>query len=391
MLRVSVLGSTGSIGSSTLEVIQNNIDKFSIFLLSAKSNNKKILEQCQKFRPAYAHLENKESAKILKEELSKMGINTKVVWEEEKCLELISDSSVDIVVAGVVGIAGLKSVYHAINYGKRVLLANKEAYIVAGELLNLLALEKGALIFPIDSEHSAIHQCISRSDNIHKDVSKLILTGSGGPFLKTDIKMLYKITPQQAISHPIWKMGKKISVDSATLMNKGLEIIEARWLFDLTSEHIELVIHPEGIVHSLVEFKYKSTIAQFSVPDMKIPIAYGLGFPNRINSGADDLNLPNLKSLTFLEPDLKKFPCLGLAKEALNLGGTGLAMLNAVNEEAVSAFLDYKISFIQIPEIISEIMDRIHINPVKDLEAVYSADKRARKLAKSHMESLWNR
>ena len=378
MKNIVLLGCTGSIGTSTLEVIDGNPDLFSIFLLSAKTNHNKLMKQCKKFNPKYVYLEDKTSALVLKEFCLKEKITVEVILEEEKYFELISSSSVDIVVAGIVGVAGLKPVYHAINNGKRLLLANKESYVSAGEYLNSLASEKGASIFPIDSEHSAIHQCIASSSEMHGDVSEIILTGSGGPFLNTSLKKFNKITPEEAIAHPVWNMGKKISVDSATLMNKGLELIEAKWLFDMEDDCIDLVIHPEGMVHSLVEFRDKSIIAQISVPDMKSPIAYGLGFPSRINSGASRLELTSLNSLTFFEPDYDKFPCLNIADRALKAEGSAPTILNAANEVAVSAFLKGKIRFDQIPQIISFVMDKMPIKVVEDIEGIMEQDKLAR-------------
>ena len=386
MKNIVLLGCTGSIGTSTLEVIDGNPDLFSIFLLSAKTNHNKLMKQCKKFNPKYVYLEDKTSALVLKEFCLKEKITVEVILEEEKYFELISSSSVDIVVAGIVGVAGLKPVYHAINNGKRLLLANKESYVSAGEYLNSLASEKGASIFPIDSEHSAIHQCISSSSEMHGDVSEIILTGSGGPFLNTSLSKFNKITPEEAIAHPVWSMGKKISVDSATLMNKGLELIEAKWLFDIEDDSIDLVIHPEGMVHSLVEFRDKSIIAQLSVPDMKIPIAYALGFPSRIHSGAKKLVLTDIASLTFLKPNFEKFPCLNLAKETLKLGGTAPSLLNAANEEAVHAFLENRIAFNEIPEIISYVMNKVPVGAVKDLESVLEADKIARSTARKRMK-----
>ena len=268
------------------------------------------------------------------------------------------------------------------------MLANKESYVVAGELLNSLAAKHKATIFPIDSEHSAIHQCVSGRKDISKDIDKLVLTGSGGPFLNKPLKEFSDITPDDAVSHPIWTMGKKISVDSATMMNKGLEVIEAKWLFDLSGDNIDILIHPEGIIHSLVEFKDASVIAQMSVPDMKIPIAYGLGFPSRIASCSERLNLKEINKISFFVPDLKKFPCIKIAREALNIGGTALALLNAANEEAVTAFLDNKIGFPQIPQVISFVMDKNSIKNVQELDSVFEADAIGRESAINRIKKL---
>jgi len=374
-MNIAILGSTGSIGSSTLEVIRQNKKEFSINLLTAKSNHKLLLEQCKEFNPEFIYLEDEQARNILEGNVLEQKLQTCIIQSLKEFEEVIGSNETDVVVAGMVGIAGLMPVHFAIQKGKKVLLANKESYVVAGEYLNNLCKETGATIFPIDSEHSAIHQCLNNEDN-NSGLSRIILTGSGGPFLNKDIEEFPSITPEQAINHPVWKMGKKISVDSSTLMNKGLEVIEARWLFE--SENIEILIHPEGIIHSLVEFKDNSVLAQLSNPDMKIPIAYGLGYPNRINSGSDTLNLHEIKSLNFQEPDFKKFPCLKLAIDLLPIGGTSFSILNASNEECVAAFLDGRISYIQIYEIISKVLDRIEIKTVKSLQDIIESDKESR-------------
>jgi 1-deoxy-D-xylulose-5-phosphate reductoisomerase len=389
MKKIAILGSTGSIGVSTLEVIEANPGFCSVNLLAAESNTNSIFEQCQKFHPQYAYLKQDSSAKELKDKLSSKKLNTLVVNQDD-FLKIISGSEVDVVVAGIVGVAGLKSVHAAVLAGKRILLANKESYVVAGELLNNLADLNKAKIFPIDSEHSAIHQCLEGKKETNDDIKRLVLTGSGGPFLNKDIKDFVYITPEEAINHPVWSMGRKISVDSATMMNKGLEVIEAKWLFKLDHRKIDILVHPEGIVHSLVEFQDASVIAQMSVPDMKIPIAYGLGFPERIKSGASSLRLDEIGQLNFSRPDLKKFPSINIAREALISGGTASTLLNAANEEAVGAFLNNKISFIQIPEIISFVMDTIPIKTVKTLESIFEADALGRESALNRMHQLNN-
>ena len=389
MKKIAILGSTGSIGVSTLEVIEANPGFCSVNLLAAESNTNSIFEQCQKFHPQYAYLKQDSSAKELKDKLSSKKLNTLVVNQDD-FLKIISGSEVDVVVAGIVGVAGLKSVHAAVLAGKRILLANKESYVVAGELLNNLADLNKAKIFPIDSEHSAIHQCLEGKKETNDDIKRLVLTGSGGPFLNKDIKDFVYITPEEAINHPVWSMGRKISVDSATMMNKGLEVIEAKWLFKLDHKKIDILVHPEGIVHSLVEFQDASVIAQMSVPDMKIPIAYGLGFPERIKSGASSLRLDEIGQLNFSRPDLKKFPSINIAREALISGGTASTLLNAANEEAVGAFLNNKISFIQIPEIISFVMDTIPIKTVKTLESIFEADALGRESALNRMHQLNN-
>ena len=387
MKKIAILGSTGSIGNSTLNVIEANPGVFSITLLSAESNVDSIFNQIKKFKPKYVYLNDGSSSKELNSRLSSENLKTSLLNEKDY-LDTIASNDVEIVVAGVVGIAGLKSIHKAVSAGKRILLANKEAYVVAGELLNTLAELNESTIFPIDSEHSAIHQCLSGKKDTPVGVKKIILTGSGGPFLNRNLKEFIHITPEEAVRHPVWKMGKKISVDSATMMNKGLEVIEAKWLFNIDSEKIDILVHPEGIVHSLVEFEDASLLAQMSVPDMKIPIAYGLGFPERIKSNSQRLSLEKIEQLNFCKPDLKKFPSIGMSRASLDSGGTSPSLLNAANEEAVRAFLNKKIYFTQITEIISFVMDTIPIKAVKELENIFQADTLARKSALTRIKQL---
>ena len=387
MKKIAILGSTGSIGNSVLNVIEANPGVFSITLLTAESNIDSIFSQIKKFKPKYVYLNDEASSKQLNLRLSSENLKTSLLNEKDY-LDTIASDDVEIVVAGIVGIAGLKSIHKAVSSGKRVLLANKEAYVVAGELLNTLAELNESTIFPIDSEHSAIHQCLSGKKDTSGGVKKIILTGSGGPFLNRKLDEFIRITPEEAVLHPVWKMGKKISVDSATMMNKGLEVIEAKWLFKIDSEKIDILVHPEGIVHSLVEFEDASLLAQMSVPDMKIPIAYGLGFPERIRSNSQRLSLEKIEQLNFYKPDLKKFPSISMSRDSLNSGGTSPSLLNAANEEAVRAFLDKKISFTQITEIISFVMDTIPIKTVKELENIFQADALARKSALTRIHQL---
>ena len=389
MKKIAILGSTGSIGNSVLNVIEANPGVFSITLLTAESNIDSIFSQIKKFKPKYVYLNNEASSKKLNSRLSSENLKTSLLNEKDY-LDAIASDDVEIVVAGIVGIAGLKSIHKAVSSGKRVLLANKEAYVVAGELLNTLAELNESTIFPIDSEHSAIHQCLSGKKDTSGGVKKIILTGSGGPFLNRKLDEFIRITPEEAVLHPVWKMGKKISVDSATMMNKGLEVIEAKWLFKIDSEKIDILVHPEGIVHSLVEFEDASLLAQMSVPDMKIPIAYGLGFPERIRSNSQRLSLEKIEQLNFYKPDLKKFPSISMSRDSLNSGGTSPSLLNAANEEAVRAFLDKKISFTQITEIISFVMDTIPIKTVKELENVIEADVLGRESAQNRIQQLKN-
>ncbi len=387
MRNLAILGSTGSIGCSTLDVVKSNPGMFDIQLLAAKKNHPLLLKQIKLFKPNFVYLDDESSLIKLKSEIKSIDNTLEVISNEQNLLDLISSNVIDTVVAAVVGIAGLNGVEAALSSGKRVLLANKESYVVAGEYLNKICKENEGLIIPLDSEHSAIHQCLSRASQKERP-SRIILTGSGGPFLNKEKSDLVNVTKEDAINHPIWKMGKKISVDSSTLMNKGLELIEAKWLFESYTKEIEITIHPEGVVHSLVEFKDRSIIAQMGKPDMKIPIAYGLGYPNRINSNVEPLNLSELRALTFLDPDYDKFPCLGLAKEALMVGGTAPALLNAANEVAVEAFLCEEIEYLEIAKVISEVLERNEIENVDDIDLIKEVDLMARRSAEEIIKGL---
>ena len=378
MKNVAILGSTGSVGSSSLEVLRANKNEFEVKLLVANKNHESLIKQYREFRPSYIYLHDKKARQELLSTLDKSELGSSLITGEDELNHLLSSDELDIVVAAIVGIAGLNSVTNAVKSGKHILLANKESYIVAGEILNKLSNESGATIFPIDSEHSAIHQCLSGIKD-QKSISKLILTGSGGPFLDRDINTFNEITPEEAISHPVWNMGPKISVDSSTMMNKCLEIIEARWLFN--NKNIEVLIHPEGIVHSLVEFVDKSLVAQLSVPDMKIPIAYGLGYPSKIDSAASSLNFETFSNLSFRQPDFQKFPSLNLARQCIEEGGNSPIVINAVNEVSVDAFLKGKIGYLDIYNLISEILDKTDIKVVKKVEDIFEQDKQSRAMA----------
>ena len=378
MKNVAILGSTGSVGSSSLEVLRANKNEFKVKLLVANKNHESLIKQYREFRPSYIYLHDKKARQELLSTLDKSELGSSLITGEDELNHLLSSDELDIVVAAIVGIAGLNSVTNAVKSGKHILLANKESYIVAGEILNQLSNESGATIFPIDSEHSAIHQCLSGIKD-QKSISKLILTGSGGPFLDRDINTFNEITPEEAISHPVWNMGPKISVDSSTMMNKCLEIIEARWLFN--NKNIEVLIHPEGIVHSLVEFVDKSLVAQLSVPDMKIPIAYGLGYPSKIDSAASSVNFEIFSNLSFRQPDFQKFPSLNLARQCIEEGGNSSIVINAVNEVSVDAFLKGKIGYLDIYNLISEILDKTDIKVVKKVEDIFEQDKQSRAMA----------
>ena len=375
MKTLAVLGSTGSIGVSTLDVVRQNKDKFNVEALIANANYELMLDQYDEFRPRFVFLADVNARKLFLENVRNLDKNTTVLSGEDDIESVLRSDDVDTVVAAIVGFAGLKPVYDSLISGKEVLLANKESYVVAGQFLNRIAKESNSTIFPIDSEHSAIHQCLQGIEN-KQSISRIILTGSGGPFLNRDIKDFSSITPEEAVTHPVWNMGKKISVDSSTMMNKCLEIIEARWLFDI--EEVDVLIHPEGIIHSLVEFKDNSVIAQLSMPDMKIPIAHALGFPEKIYSGVEKLNLAQIGKLSFESPNLNKFPALQLAQDCLQAGGSSFTILNAANEVCVDAFLEGKISYLDIHKIISKVLDKSLITDVKEVEEFFEVDKRSR-------------
>lgn len=375
MKNLVVLGSTGSIGISTLDVVRKNKKIFKVEALIANTNYQLMIDQYEEFRPSFIYLANNEARKSFLENVRNLDKTTTVLSSEDEITSILGSEDVDIVIAAIVGFAGLKPVYNSLLNGKQVLLANKESYVVAGEFLNKIAKESNSTIFPIDSEHSAIHQCLQGIES-NESVSRLILTGSGGPFLRRDIADFASITPDEAIAHPVWSMGKKISVDSSTMMNKCLEIIEARWLFDI--KEIDVIIHPEGIIHSLVEFNDNSVIAQLSMPDMKIPIAHALGFPEKITSGVEKLNLAQIGNLSFEEPNLQKFPAIRLAEECLKEGGSSFTILNAANEVCVDAFLEGKIGYLDIHKIISKVLDKSHITDVKEVEEFFEVDKKSR-------------
>ena len=379
MKNLAILGSTGSVGKSTLEVVRRNNDKFQINLLAANKNFELMLQQMHEFEPKFIYLKDPEAQKSFIKGSKNLKLKTTLLTSEDELMDNLSSQESEIIVAAMVGVAGLKPVYHAVKNGKHILLANKESYVVAGEMLNKLSKETGSTIFPIDSEHSAIHQCLMGIED-KRSVSRIILTGSGGPFLDRDINDFDDITPEEATAHPIWKMGEKISVDSSTMMNKCLEIIEARWLFDV--KNIDVLIHPEGIVHSLVEFTDKSVIAQLSEPDMKIPIAYGLAFPERITSGSNSIDFEEFNKLSFRKPDYEKFPALGLARNCIAEGGSSFTILNAANEECVNAFLKGKIKYLDIFKIISKVLDKSSIKDVKDLNDIFESDTESRERSK---------
>ena len=381
---VTILGSTGSIGVNTLDVIARHPDRFRVFALSANSRIEELALQCEKFRPRFAALPDATCADTLRARLKAASCDTEVLAGSNALSEVAAHADTDVVMAAIVGAAGLPSSLAAARAGKTVLLANKEALVMAGRIFMNAVHVNGATLLPIDSEHNAIFQSLPRQfgDGLSKvGVNKIILTASGGPFRTRSISELQSVTPDQACAHPNWVMGRKISVDSATMMNKGLEIIEAHWLFNATAEMIEVVLHPQSIVHSMVEYLDGSVIAQLGNPDMRTPIAYGLGFPERINAGVSALDLTNAGKLEFIRMDTGRFPCVRLAYDALKLGGIAPTVLNAANEIAVEAFLSGALPFPDIPCVIEDVLGNTTITPAATLNDVLAADAAARATA----------
>lgn len=383
---LTILGSTGSIGVSTLDVIRLHPDRFSLFALTAHKNIDLVFKQCCEFKPQLAVVGTKEGAQQLQQLLQEQGLQTEVRHGEQALVEAGSAAEVTTVVAAIVGAAGLLPTLAAVKSAKTVLLANKEALVCGGHLFMSAVKEAGAELLPVDSEHNAIFQSLQGQDR--KAVSRLLLTASGGPFLRTPKEQLDKVTPDQACSHPNWSMGAKISVDSSTMMNKGLEVIEARWLFDCSAEKIEVVIHPESIVHSMVEYSDGSTLAQMGHPDMRVPLAHVLAWPERINSGVEALNFGSLSGLHFEEPDFEKFPCLGLSMQAAKEEGDYPLFLNAANEVSVQAFLQGDISYTDIFRVNAAVMEKATGREPNSLEDVLDQDVFARRIAAEQVEKF---
>jgi 1-deoxy-D-xylulose-5-phosphate reductoisomerase len=386
MMRVAVLGSTGSIGVSTLDVLGRHPDRFEVVALAAATSDERLLEQCLRHRPRLAVLQCPEAAGRLEAALRASGARVEVRSGPEALCECASSAEVDAVMAAIVGAAGLPSTLAAARAGKRVLLANKESLVVAGPLLIDSARSGGATLIPIDSEHNAIFQCLPpgiETGRPGRGVRRILLTASGGPFLRTPLERMADVTPDEACAHPRWRMGRKISVDSATLMNKGLELIEACVLFGMEPDRVEVVVHPQSIVHSLVEYVDGSILAQLGNPDMRTPIAHALGWPERIGSGVQSLDLAAVARLDFEPPDLERFPALRLARTVAEAGGTAPAVLNAANEVAVAAFLGGRLGFLDIPGVIESVLGRIGSGPADELATVLEADRRARELAEA--------
>ena len=380
MKQITILGATGSIGISTLDVIDRHSRAYNIFALTGNKKIPLLAEQCAKFNPKYAVVMDAEAARELVNLLTQNHVSTEVLVGTDALASVSSHEDVDIVMAAIVGSAGLIPTLAAANAGKKVLLANKESLVMAGNLLMRAVDKSGATLLPIDSEHNAIFQCLPRDiKNLSKGgVSKLLLSASGGPFRGWSLGEMDEVTREQACAHPNWSMGKKISVDSATLMNKGLELIEACWLFDVSYDQIDIVVHPQSIIHSLVQYVDGSVLAQMGNPDMRTPIAHALAWPKRINSGVSDLNLAEIAKLDFEEPDLVNFPCLGLAYEAARVGLDAPVVLNASNEVAVQAFLDGRIGFTQIAEVVADTMGHAIFKEPDSLSGVQESDKEAR-------------
>ena len=376
--RLAILGSTGSIGRNVLRIVEKFPDRFSVVALAGGRNIDLLYEQLKRFSPQVAVILDEVSARGLEERI-KPGGQVEILHGEEGYKAAATLSSADLIISAMVGSAGLLPTLAAIENGKPVALANKESLVMAGEILMQTARQRGVPIIPIDSEHSAIFQCLA--GHRRQDLEQILLTASGGPFLDRSERELDNITPEIALRHPTWEMGRKITIDSATLMNKGLEVIEARWLFDVPLECIEVVIHPESIIHSMVVYKDGSVIAQLAVPDMRVPIAYALSYPERLSVGLPSPNFVELGALTFLKPDLERFPCLALAMGACKAGKTFPAVLNAANEVAVHAFLNHQMGFAQIGQIVADTMDKHE--PVSDpgLSDILSADAWARRTA----------
>lgn len=379
--RLTILGSTGTIGVNTLDVVERSGEQFEVFALTARNNVEKMFEQCKAWRPPKAVMVDEAAAAELERRCRTEVPETTVLAGPGALAEVASDNQVDYVMAGIVGAAGLLPNLAAARAGKRVMLANKESLVMSGHLFMEAVSSAGAELLPIDSEHNAIFQCMpadfERGLN-SVGVSKILLTASGGPFRTMPLDRLSSVTPDEAVAHPNWVMGRKISVDSATMMNKGLEVIEACWLFDTSPESIEVVVHPQSVVHSMVQYVDGSVLAQLGNPDMRTPIAYSLAWPERIDAGVETLDMFEIGRLDFEPPDYDRFPCLRLARDAVNAGGTAPAILNAANEIAVEAFLNGEIGFMQIPELVEAALSEVDTRVADSLDTILEADAAAR-------------
>ena len=391
MQRITILGATGSIGVSTLDVLARHPDKYSVYALTAHARVDELAAQCARFRPERAVVGTAEAATRLAALLREQGVATDVSYGDEALCAVAASADTDIVMAAIVGAAGLAPTLAAARAGKKILLANKEALVMSGQLFMDAVREHGATLLPIDSEHNAIFQSLPQSyerNPARAGVAKILLTASGGPFLNRAVDTLDAVTPDQACAHPNWVMGRKISVDSATMMNKGLEVIEAHWLFGAPADLIEVVIHPQSVIHSMVSYNDGSVIAELGNPDMRTPIAHALAFPERIASGVAQLDLTAMGALQFYKPDYVRFPCLALAFDALRAGGTAPALLNAANEVAVQAFLDERIGFRDIDRVIDRVMNDNPHGAASSIEAVMAQDAHARRAAAIIVDQL---
>ena len=381
--RVTVLGATGSIGLSTLDVLARHAERYEVFALTAFSRVDELADLCRRHRPRLAVVADARAAASLQQRLRDAGLNTEVLYGEQALCEVASAAEVDVVMAAIVGAAGLRPTLAAVQAGKRVLLANKEALVMSGALFMQAVRRHAATLLPIDSEHNAIFQCLpERAGSLEQlGVRRILLTASGGPFREFTLEQMASVTPAQACAHPNWSMGQKISVDSASMMNKGLELIEACWLFDVPPAQVEVVVHPQSVIHSMVDYLDGSVLAQLGNPDMRTPIAHALAWPERIDAGVSALDLFRIARLDFQAPDEQRFPCLRLARQAAEQGGTAPALLNAANEVAVAAFLAGRIGFTAIAALIEEVLQREPVAAADDLQQVFAADARARELA----------
>ncbi len=391
LIGITILGSTGSIGVNTLDVISQHTDKYEVIALTANTGVERMKAQCVQWQPRFAVMADPDSAELLSKALKSEAASVEVLSGDEGLRAVAIAEQTDYVMAAIVGAAGLSPTLAAARAGKRVLLANKESLVISGCLFMDAIRESGAELLPIDSEHNAIFQCMPANftDGLAvTGVKRILLTASGGPFRTLSLSELHQVTPDQACAHPNWEMGRKISVDSASMMNKGLELIEACWLFNTTPEHIQVVLHPQSVIHSLVEYSDGSVLAQLGNPDMRTPIAYGLSWPERMESGVSSLNLFDIARLDFEVPDLARFPCLRLASEAMQTGGTATAVLNAANEIAVAEFLSGQLRFTDIPKIVELTLTNIDANEAHSLEIVLEADMQARQYATTAIQEL---
>lgn len=391
MKKLALLGATGSIGASTLSVCRLQPELYNVVLLAASTSVDKMLALCVEFTPQFASMNCAVSTILLREKLTAKKIKTEVLNDENALLSILQSDSIDAVMAAIVGGAGLRTTLAAVEAGKEIFLANKEALVMSGKLFIDAAQKSGAKLWPVDSEHNAIYQALSPNlqDSLgyceleKEGVSKILLTGSGGPFLTTPLSEFSAITPAQAIKHPNWSMGQKISIDSATMMNKGLEYIEAKWLFNASESQIQVIIHPQSVIHSMVQYKDGSVIAQMGQPDMRVPIAYVMGGKSRIESGVQPLDFFSCGDFSFSPPDYNRYPCLKLAIESCYQGQQATTTLNAANEIAVDAFLKNKINFVQISQVVDRVLSGIQNTPVENLAHLFEIDKEAKLVAQN--------